>query len=199
MAKTLSERLKIARKRAGLTQVRLAEKLGITYPTVNRYERGHRIPDADLLARIAEILDCDPGWLLSGHGEIDNPSSETSIDIPLLENIPDRFPENISDDVSIYIRLPETPDDGYAIVANDDSMSPSIKAGDYVIFRQTGANNGDIVVARDEWGEVMIRRLRKKKNEEFLVAENPDYRVIKISDKFTILGRVVSIWRKVPV
>jgi len=199
MAKTLSERLRIARKRAGITQVKLAEKLGITYPTVNRYERGHRIPDAALLARIAEIVDCDPGWLLSGQGDINDPKAETVGRVPLLYKIPEEFPEKVSEEISGYIRLPDTPRDGYAIVVDDDAMSPGIKTGDYAIFVQSEARNGDIVVVRDEWGDVIIRRFRKKKGEEFLVADNPDYRPIKMSDKFTILGKVVTIWRKISV
>lgn len=62
----LAERICHARKRAGLTQADLAERLKIALPTLNKYEKGHRIPDAELLSRMADILNCDPGWLLSG-------------------------------------------------------------------------------------------------------------------------------------
>jgi transcriptional regulator with XRE-family HTH domain len=53
-----------------MTQKALAMKLDIAYATLNKYEKGHRLPDALLLGRIASVLDCDPGWLLSGRGEM---------------------------------------------------------------------------------------------------------------------------------
>ena len=64
----LSERIRTARKRAGLTQTALAKRLKIALPTLNKYENNHRIPSAELLSRMAILLDCEPGWLLSGEG-----------------------------------------------------------------------------------------------------------------------------------
>jgi transcriptional regulator with XRE-family HTH domain len=56
----------IARKNAHITQNKLAKMLGIAVSTLNKYEKGHRTPDARLLAEIANTVRCDPGWLLSG-------------------------------------------------------------------------------------------------------------------------------------
>ena len=72
MANLLSNRITSARKKAGLTQEDLAKRLNIAYSTLNKYEKGHRIPDAILLSQMANILDCDPGWLLSGPDEKNN-------------------------------------------------------------------------------------------------------------------------------
>lgn len=45
----------------------MAEYLEISVQSLNKYERGHRIPDAEILSRIANKLECkDPGWLLTG-------------------------------------------------------------------------------------------------------------------------------------
>jgi len=68
--KKLGDRIKCYRNKLGLTQGELAEKLKISYPTLNKYEKGHRIPDAYLICRIAEILHCDPGFLLTGNEKI---------------------------------------------------------------------------------------------------------------------------------
>lgn len=65
----LGARIKKVRKAVKLTQEKLAKKLGIAYPTLNKYERGHRTPGADILNKIAQITECSPGWLLSGEGE----------------------------------------------------------------------------------------------------------------------------------
>lgn len=48
--------LAIARKARGLTQTELAELVGTTQPTINRYESGDRDPDEDTLAKLAGIL-----------------------------------------------------------------------------------------------------------------------------------------------
>ena len=48
----VSEQLKTARKRAGLTQAELARRAGTSQPTVAAYEAGRRIPRADTLDRL---------------------------------------------------------------------------------------------------------------------------------------------------
>jgi len=77
----LGERIKFYRNKSGLTQNELAEKLKISYPTLNKYEKGHRIPDAYLICRIAEILHCDPGFLLTGNQTISSNYDENLTEI----------------------------------------------------------------------------------------------------------------------
>ncbi len=49
-----------------MSQEGLAERLNVTPATINRYEKGHRIPDADFLNHLVREFKCDPGWLLTG-------------------------------------------------------------------------------------------------------------------------------------
>lgn len=51
------------RKRLGLTQSDLAERLNVEQPTVQRWERGLREPNMTKLAEIANALGVDPGEL----------------------------------------------------------------------------------------------------------------------------------------
>ena len=51
-------RLKAARQRAGLTQVELAKRLGITQATYSDFERGRTKASLDWLNRAAEALGC---------------------------------------------------------------------------------------------------------------------------------------------
>ena len=46
------------RKRAGLTQLNLAEHLNVDRSTVDKWESGEVMPTADKLPRIAKILGC---------------------------------------------------------------------------------------------------------------------------------------------
>ncbi|ABD27450.1 putative prophage repressor [Novosphingobium aromaticivorans DSM 12444] len=59
------ERLAALRKRKGLTQVDLAERMGVEQPTIQRWERGQREPKFEQLFRLAEILGVDASALLS--------------------------------------------------------------------------------------------------------------------------------------
>lgn len=47
--------VKRIRKRHGLTQEGLANKLGVGFTTVNRWERGHSKPIPSLMARLMEL------------------------------------------------------------------------------------------------------------------------------------------------
>lgn len=54
---TTGQRIKDARKRAGLTQKELGERLGIAYQTLAQWENDLRKPKHETLQRIADALD----------------------------------------------------------------------------------------------------------------------------------------------
>ena len=62
-----------SRKKANLTQIDLAKKLGKGFyqVDVSGYERGIRKPLPENLAKLAKILHVDKDWLDLGDGEID--------------------------------------------------------------------------------------------------------------------------------
>ena len=60
----IPERLKEARKLAGLSQGQVAKMLGLHRPSVSEMEAGNRRVSADELARLAEIYDVSVAWLL---------------------------------------------------------------------------------------------------------------------------------------
>ena len=49
---------------SGLTQLDIANKLGISKSTVSMYENGNREPDFDILERIADFFNVDTDYLL---------------------------------------------------------------------------------------------------------------------------------------
>ena len=57
------DRLSILRKRSGLTQSGLAERMGVEQPTVQRWETGKREPTLEQILRLAEILEVEPAAL----------------------------------------------------------------------------------------------------------------------------------------
>ena len=54
------------RRERGLTQLQLAERLGVSDKAVSKWERGLGCPELSLLPELAEALEVDMGKLLSG-------------------------------------------------------------------------------------------------------------------------------------
>lgn len=64
-----SERLKDLRKQAGLTQIDVAEKLGISQPAYASWERGVKKPTQENLVKIAQILNVSVDYLVGNSEE----------------------------------------------------------------------------------------------------------------------------------
>ena len=60
----IAERLREARKLAGLSQGHVARMLGLHRPSVSEMEAANRRVSADEAARLAEIYDVSVAWLL---------------------------------------------------------------------------------------------------------------------------------------
>jgi transcriptional regulator with XRE-family HTH domain len=63
---TVAERIREARKLAGLSQKQVADILGLHRPSVSEIEAGNRRVTAVELAKLAEIFDVSVAWLLGG-------------------------------------------------------------------------------------------------------------------------------------
>lgn len=90
MTKKLSDRLKLSRKAAKLSQGELATAVGASQATISDLERGHSA-GSGLLPQIASSLGVDPLWLATGKGDkaSSHPrlSPTSSIPIPTLDEI----------------------------------------------------------------------------------------------------------------
>lgn len=58
------DRLKELREKAGMTQMELAEKLGVAKGTIGNYEAGGRMPNNEKLEAIADLFNSDIDYLL---------------------------------------------------------------------------------------------------------------------------------------
>ena len=61
----LAKNISALRKASGFTQEALAEKLGISYQAVSKWENAKSTPDIILLAELADIFDCSIDYLFS--------------------------------------------------------------------------------------------------------------------------------------
>ncbi|MBQ9647002.1 MAG: helix-turn-helix transcriptional regulator, partial [Oscillospiraceae bacterium] len=61
----LSEKILYCRRRAGLSQEALAERLGVSRQAVSKWETGDATPELDKLRALAETFRVTADWLLS--------------------------------------------------------------------------------------------------------------------------------------
>ena len=65
----LNEKIRIMRKNKGMTQEELAVRLHVVRQTVSKWEKGLSVPDAEMLQKLAEVLDTTVAKLLDGREE----------------------------------------------------------------------------------------------------------------------------------
>ena len=76
-AHIIGTRIKANRKRLKLTQKELLERVYLSEKSVaslRKWENGERLPDLDTIARMAEVFNCDIGYLLGDYDESDFPT-----------------------------------------------------------------------------------------------------------------------------
>jgi len=215
MATKQEARLKQVRKILNFTQQELAEALGITVTSIRRYEYDTAQISKKTALALKGLFGVNPTWLLTGEGEMflpteDRPTPEKILQafpqtrgvlpVPVINlQVPAGFPEMPLEDEQIqdYLYLPfgEVPSDAMAVKVKGHSMSPTIEDGEYVIFLPAGMSDvrsGDIVIVRNEWNELILKRFREKYGEMFLVSDNPKYPTIKPNEEYTIVGKVIK-------
>ena len=82
-------------------------------------------------------------------------------------------------------------------VRGDSMVDAGILDGDLVVVRrQPDANDGDIVAAMIEGEEATVKRLYRRDGQIVLHAENPAYPDMVFDGDVAILGKVVSVLRR---
>lgn len=69
---SFASRLKQARENAGLTQLELAKKLGVTKSAIGNYENGVSSPKDIVLLQIFDVLNVEPNFLFQDSFNPDN-------------------------------------------------------------------------------------------------------------------------------
>lgn len=81
---SVGDRVRRLRLALGLTQTELAVQSGVASGMVSMIENGHQAADSDVLRSLAEVLDCDPAYLLADQDEpsFDRPKLRAYADAP---------------------------------------------------------------------------------------------------------------------
>lgn len=85
---TLREKLIVSRNKAGLSQMELADRLGVSRQAVSRWESGDTTPTMDKLKTLAKIYGVSLDWLCSDAADREPPEAAK----PEADRPPDEAP-----------------------------------------------------------------------------------------------------------
>ena len=88
----IGKRVRLARQAAKMSSQALANKLGVTFQQVQKYEKGKNRIAAAMLWEIAGILGHDLTWFIEGLGTQESPGARMSDEIMNLAMQMDRLP-----------------------------------------------------------------------------------------------------------
>lgn len=129
-------------------------------------------------------------------------SSEETRDVPLVGRIAAGSPVLATEDIEDIYPLPESLVGAGPVfmlrVKGDSMVDAGILDGDLVVVRrQPDAQDGDMVAAMVEGEEATVKRLYRRDGRVVLHAENEAYPDMIFENEVAILGKVVSVLRRV--
>lgn len=208
------DRIKRARKYAGLVQQQLASLTGITQASISELETG-KSQASSYSASIAKACGVDPLWLETGRGEmiatqgdlISPPSESDYAMIPIYSAAGGCGNGYMNDHVELkgsqafsldwLSKQGVRPENAAVMTATGSSMEPFIFDGDVVLFDKTDMEprHRQVYVIRRPDCSLSIKRLVLQLNGDWIVkSDNPNYEDERVSaesiHELPFLGRV---------
>lgn len=173
--------LKDLRKRKGLRQEDMAEKLGMTQSTYSALENGHVAKYEKYFEKLSKVLSVD-------RDEIEKAFSKTS-----------------EAEKRKYSFTVEMIDGCKEFRVSDGSMAPRLMKGDILLYKEvaeTKPSVGDMVIINYN-GDTIVREYKKARDgNEWYLCLNPDYENVQILSNsadgnhgFSLVGIVQSLLR----
>lgn len=164
-----------------LTQIELANKVGITNVTISRYLSGERKPRIEIVTKLAEVLNTTVDYLLGYKTKTFSKNV-----LPVLGTVKAGYnalaDENIIDYIDPAMNITD-PENYFGLVVKGDSMAPLFDEGDYLIIHKVDNdfdnNNIGIILIGSE--EATIKKVVKTDTGIELHAFNPYYPVKKFT------------------
>ena len=203
--KSIGERIKDARKSAGLTQLKLAKKTDLSRSYIGDIEKDRYNPSVSTLQLIAAATNTPLEDLL--------PSTKTAsstgrgVRIPVLGRVAAGIPIGTVEEILDYEEI--TPElaatgDFFALLVRGDSMDPTLRDWDVVIVRELPTvDSGDIAIVRVNGNDATAKEIKESPAGITLIGHN----VAVYTPQFysnhdieslpvQIIGKVVEMRRK---
>lgn len=200
----LGEKIRQAIKEAGLTQQKLADKIGTTNPVVNVWVTGKRNPTTASLKKIADATGKPYSFFMEEDLEFSRSmravplTDKNTISLPILADVPAGLPEFSDADVETFWDIPRWvfPGADFVVKCNGDSLEPKLHQGDYCVIRKTGEPiHGRAMVVKTESG-ICMKVINKLTDGQIqLCSTNPKYKPF-IPDELVIVGLIIGSWSR---
>lgn len=174
--KSIGERIKEARKSAGLTQLELAKKTELSRSYIGDIEKDRYNPSVSTLQLIATATNTPLEDLLPSTKTV-SPTGR-GVRIPVLGRVVAGIPIEAVEEILDYEEItPELAATGefFALQVKGDSMLPKLEEGDVVIVKkQADVETGDIAIVLVNGDEATIKQVKKVTGGIMLYGFNPD-------------------------
>jgi repressor LexA len=203
----LVKKIRKARMNKGLNQKQLAQLLGISHSTLNKYENNTIKPNVNILQKIAKILNVPIQYFFEE--EITNFSNVKEVEmviLPILGNIRAGQPLFAEEHLQKYIPFPkEMLSAGYKHfllkVEGDSMIGDGIEDGDIVLIRvQDYADyDGQIAAVIINGDETCLKHLYHPENSDMVIlrSSNPAYSdIVHPANDIIINGVYMGVFKK---
>ena len=188
-----------------VSQIEVANKIGVSPQTFNTWIQGIALPRMGKVQMLADYFGIRKSDLIEERQNITKQKSKGVV-IPVLGHVAAGIPIEMIEDIIDTEEIPEDMakhGEFFALKIKGDSMTPSINNSDVVIVRQQeDAENGDIVIATINGNDAVCKRLKKYSDGLSLISLNPAYEPLYFNTSeiqgtpVKIIGKVVELRRK---
>ena len=203
-ARSIGERIRDARKAAGLSQADLARLIGVSQPAIATWESGVHDPRRVVLAKLADALSTSLEWLAAGTRsmqESDRQAAAAYLRRPLrhvpvisfasaeiFANNPDADPHSMAED---YIPITASVSQLFALFVDDPAIDRAFPAGSLVIidYSDQSPGEGNFCLAIVD-NKPLIRRLHREEGILAPFSLQKGYEAYPLSDTINIIGSV---------
>ncbi|MBF0140458.1 MAG: helix-turn-helix domain-containing protein [Magnetococcales bacterium] len=222
MNSNLSERIKQARKHAGLTQKELADKVGLSQTAIHKIECGRSRLSRKTVS-IALTCGVDPIWLDTGLGEMalaggahyasvpggTLKEGESYRPFPLIARIPlvswddmakfcGESKDNFNPSITAWVPVsPRASERCFALKVPDDSMEPEFYEGEIIVVDPTmpGSHN-QFLVAREGSNRPTFKQMIHHGDQQYLKPLNPRYPLIEVRGSLQVCGVAICKYKE---
>lgn len=193
----IGQNIRYLRKRAGISQKQIAEKLGVTQGSVSQWENEATEPDTRTIGQLAKVFSVPVDFFFSEEPrrELDSIRIMRNA-VPIVGEIACGTPITAEQNIEGYADVPDGVHADFALRCKGDSMEPTFMNGDLVLIRQTPDFQPGQIAAVGIEGEALLKHVYRQGENIICVSENPAYAPQSFpASEVTIYGIAVGYTR----